>query len=116
MFEIYGSKGSLAFNLERMNELQLFQRDDPPYAQGFRTILATEGGQHDYIANWWPPGHIIGYEHEFHHAVVDFMDAIERGASLAPNFRDGLKEMEVIQAGLQSAATGRRVAVSEVTA
>jgi predicted dehydrogenase len=108
-FEIYGSNGSLIFNLERMNELQLFRRDDPAYAQGFRTILATEGGQHDYIANWWPPGHMIGYEHEFHHAVVDFMAAIENGTPIAPNFYDGLKEVEVLQAGLQSAATGQRV-------
>ena len=99
-FEIYGSKGSIVFNLERMNELQLFLRDDPAYAQGFRTILATEGGQHDYIANWWPPGHIIGYEHEFHHAVVDFMKAIETGERIAPNFYDGLKEIEVLQAGV----------------
>lgn len=110
-FEIYGSKGSIIFNLERMNELQLFLRDDPAYAQGFRTIIATEGGQHDYVAAWWPPGHIIGYEHEFHHAVVDFMKAIETGASIAPNFYDGLKEVEVLQAGIQSAQTGQRVAV-----
>lgn len=110
-FEIYGSKGSLVFNLERMNELQLFLRDDPANAQGFRTIIATEGGQHDYIANWWPPGHIIGYEHEFHHAVVDFMKAIETGEPIAPNFYDGLKEMEILEAGMQSAVTGQRVQV-----
>ncbi len=108
-FEIYGSEGSIVFNLERMNEIQLFQRNDPPEAQGFRTIIATEGGQHDYIANWWPPGHIIGYEHEFHHAVVDFMDAIENGTSIAPNFYDGLKEVEVLAAGTKSAETGARV-------
>lgn len=115
-FEIYGSKGSIVFNLERMNELQLFLRDDPAYAQGFRTIIATEGGQHEYIANWWPPGHIIGYEHEFHHAVVDFMKAIETGTSIAPNFYDGLKEVEVLQAGTQSAQTGQRVAIASLTA
>jgi predicted dehydrogenase len=108
-FEIYGSEGSIVFNLERMNEIQLFQRNDPPEAQGFRTIIATEGGQHDYIANWWPPGHIIGYEHEFHHAVVDFMAAIENGTSIAPNFYDGLKEVEVLAAGTLSAETGARV-------
>lgn len=113
-FEIYGSKGSIIFNLERMNELQLFLRDDPAYAQGFRTIIATEGGQHDYVAAWWPPGHIIGYEHEFHHAVVDFMKAIETGGSIAPNFYDGLKEVEVLQAGIQSAQTGQRVAVNSL--
>jgi predicted dehydrogenase len=113
-FEIYGSKGSIIFNLERMNELQLFLRNDPAYAQGFRTIIATEGGQHDYIAAWWPPGHIIGYEHEFHHAVVDFMKAIETGGSIAPNFYDGLKEVEVLQAGIQSAQSGQRVVVGSL--
>jgi predicted dehydrogenase len=108
-FEIYGSKGSILFNLERMNELQLYQRDDPAYAQGFRTILTTEGDEHDYVANWWPPGHMIGYEHEFHHAVVDFMDAIANNTIITPNFYDGLKEMEVLMAGLESAKTGQRV-------
>lgn len=108
-FEIYGSKGSIAFNLERMNELQLYLRDDPAYAQGFRTIMVTEGGEHEYIANWWPPGHIIGYEHEFHHAVKDFMDAIAAGESITPNFYDGLKEMEILSAGVRSAAEGVKV-------
>ncbi|MCL4805056.1 MAG: Gfo/Idh/MocA family oxidoreductase [Anaerolineae bacterium] len=108
-FEVYGSEGSIVFNLERMNELQLFSRNDPAYAQGFRTILVTEGGQHDYIANWWPPGHIIGYEHEFHHAVVDFMKAIENGGTIAPNFHDGLKEMEVLAAVAASSKDGRKV-------
>lgn len=110
-FEIYGSEGSIVFNLERMNELQVFSRNDPAYAQGFRTILVTEGGQHDFIANWWPPGHMIGYEHEFHHAVVDFLKAIETGGSIAPNFYDGLKEMEVLTAALESAQSGRKVTV-----
>jgi predicted dehydrogenase len=110
-FEIYGSKGSLIFNLERMNELKLFLRDDPAYAQGFRTILATEGGQHEYISAWWPPGHIIGYEHEFHHAVYDFMQAIANHSAIAPNFYDGLKEVEVLAAGLESVASGRKVSL-----
>lgn len=110
-FEIYGDKGSIVWNLERMNELQLFKRDDAAYAQGFRTILVTEGGEHDYIANWWPPGHMIGYEHEFHHAVVDFMSAIENGTDIAPNFYDGLKEMEVLDAAIRSAQTGQKVVV-----
>jgi len=111
-FEIYGSKGSIVFNLERMNELQLFQRDDPAFAQGFRTILATEAGQHDYIANWWPPGHMIGYEHEFHHGVVDFMAAIENGTKIEPNFYDGLREIEILSAGLDSSASGKKVNTS----
>jgi predicted dehydrogenase len=110
-FEIYGSKGSLIFNLERMNELQYFSTEDPEDAQGFRTIIATES-VHPYVAHWWPPGHVIGYEHEFHHAVVDFLNAIETGQPIAPNFYDGVREMEVLEAGLKSAETGRRVDLS----
>ena len=110
-FEIYGSKGSLIFNLERMNELQYFSVDDPQREAGFRTILATED-VHPYIANWWPPGHNIGYEHEFHHAVADFLTAVDQGTGINPNFYDGLKGMEVLEAGLLSAATGQRVQLS----
>lgn len=106
-FEIYGSEGALAFDLERMNELQFHSRNDPEHAQGFRTILATEPC-HPYIKHWWPPGHIIGYEHEFTHAVVDFVEAIAHGKPIEPNFHDGLKCIRVLEAGLKSAASGRR--------
>ena len=109
-FEIYGSNGGLAFDLERMNELQYHSRVEPDYVQGFRTILATEPS-HSYIRNWWPPGHIIGYEHSFVHAVVDFINAIDEDLSIEPNFFDGLKCTKVLEAGLQSAASGKRVPV-----
>jgi predicted dehydrogenase len=109
-FEIYGDQGSLIFDLERMNELQYFSATDPDYAQGFRTILATEP-VHPYVAHWWPPGHIIGYEHEFVHAVVDFIHATATGGSIAPNFADGLAEMKILEAGLRSAETGQLVEV-----
>lgn len=110
MFEIYGEKGALAFNLERMNELQYLDATDPNAERGFRTILATES-EHPYIANWWPPGHIIGYEHEFTHAVVDFVDAVVRKKDIAPNFTDGVKIIRVLEAGLESARTGKRVQI-----
>jgi predicted dehydrogenase len=109
-FEIYGSNGGVAFDLERMNELQYHSRFEPDYAQGFRTILVTDPS-HPYIGNWWPPGHIIGYEHSFVHAVVDFIHAIDKDLPIEPNFVDGLKCIKVLEAGLQSAASGKRVAV-----
>lgn len=109
-FEIYGEKGSLLFNLERMNELQYFSADDAELAQGFRTILVTEP-DHPYLAAWWPPGHIIGYEHEFTHAVVDFIHAVEGGEAIRPDFEDGMKAMEVLDAGLASAASGTTVEI-----
>jgi predicted dehydrogenase len=95
-----------------MNELQYFSREDPAHAQGFRTILATEGGQHEYVANWWPPGHMIGYEHEFVHAVVDFVKAASTKSKIEPSFYDGMKEMEVLEAGLRSAETGKTVDIA----
>jgi predicted dehydrogenase len=74
--------------------------------------MVTEG-VHPYLSAWWPPGHIIGYEHEFHHAVVDFMDAVENNKVIEPNFEDGLKEMQVIEAGKKSADTGQKVQIPE---
>ena len=109
-FEIYGSEGALVFDLERMNELQFHSRTDPEHAQGFRTIIATESC-HPYIKHWWPPGHVIGYEHEFTHAVVDFVDAVASGKPIEPNFHDGVKCIRVLEAGLKSAASGKRETV-----
>jgi len=110
-FEIYGSEGSCAFNFERMNELQVFSRNDPACTQGFKTILATESA-HSYMTAWWPPGHIIGYEHEFHHAVFDFLSAIATGGQIEPNFYDGMKAMQVLEGALESAETGKRVTLA----
>ena len=107
-FEIYGDRGSLAFNLERMNELEYLSQDDADSEQGFRNILVTEAS-HPYISAWWPPGHIIGYEHEFTHAVADFVRAVIDQQPIHPNFADGLKVMQVLDAGLRSAETGQRV-------
>lgn len=112
-FEIYGSRGSLAFNLERMNELQFLNLSDPADEQGFRTILVTNAS-HPYVGAWWPPGHIIGYEHAFTHAVVDFLHALSRGTPLTPNFRDGMRNMQVLDAGIVSSTSGRKVAISEI--
>jgi len=112
-FEIYGSKGSLVFNLERMNELQFLDLSDPVDEQGFRTMLVTNA-THPYVGAWWPPGHIIGYEHEFTHAMVDFLTAIEKGGKIEPNFYDGMRGMQVLEAAALSATSGRKVKVSEV--
>jgi predicted dehydrogenase len=112
-FEIYGSKGSLVFNLERMNELQFLDLSNPVDEQGFRTILVTNS-THPYISAWWPPGHIIGYEHEFSHAIVDFLGAIEKGTKISPNFYDGMRAMQVLEAAMKSATTGQKVTVADI--
>ena len=112
-FEIYGSEGRIVFDLERMNELQVFSRNDPEHVQGFRTVLTTEGA-HPYVSAWWPPGHVLGYEHAFHHAVVDFVRAVADGSEVRPNFEDGLRATLVLEAALTAAASGERVDVEAV--
>jgi predicted dehydrogenase len=100
--EINGSKGSLAFNFEDMNRLQYFNADDPAGRQGFRDILVTES-EHPYVGKWWPPGHIIGYEHTFVHTFADFVEAVVRGRSVHPTFEDGLANEKVLAAIEKSA-------------
>ena len=112
-FEIYGSKGSLTFDLERMNELEYCHFDDPEDIQGFRTIPVSMGS-HPYMANWWAPAHIIGYGNTFVHAVVDFLAAVDAGGTITPNLWDGYEIMSVLEAGLLSSKEGRMVKVEEV--
>ena len=104
-FEINGSKGSVAFDLERMNELEVYLQDDGATA-GFRRVLVTEPG-HPFVAAWWPPGHIIGYEHTFTHTVFDLLEGMADGTSPAPNFEDGLRNQQVLDA-IEKASTARK--------
>ena len=112
-FEIYGSKGALCFNLERMNELQYYDMTNDVDHQGYRPILVTEGS-HPYVGAWWPQGHIIGYEHTFVHAFRDFVEAVKTGGTMTPNFEDGEKIIKVLQAAQISDAEGRKVRVDEL--
>ena len=97
--EINGSKGSLYFDMEDMNRLQFYDNTQPPDRQGFRNILVTQPGEiHPYVGKWWPPGHIIGYEHTFVHAVSDFANACVDGTKIKPDFEDGLKNQKVLEA------------------
>jgi predicted dehydrogenase len=110
-FEINGSRGSLIFDLERMNELQLYVEEGPD--SGFRTIITTHR-EHPYAAAWWPAGHIIGYEHTFVHTVLDFMKAVAAQELPSPNFDDGVRAHRVLDA-IERAAASRaweRVAAS----
>lgn len=101
--ELSGSRGAIAFDLERMNELEFYDATAPAGEQGFTRIIATEP-EHPYMANWWPTGHAIGYEHAFSHEVVDFVTAIAAGADPEPSFADGLHIQRVLDAVERSAS------------
>ena len=109
-FEINGSRGSLAFDLERMNELELYLEADQQRVRGFRRILVTES-THPYVKAWWPPGHIIGYEHTFTHTVYDLLEAMARDKVPQPNFADGVRNQRVLGAIEKAAATRRWISV-----
>lgn len=96
-FEINGSKGSLRFEFERMNELQYYSEEDEQGTQGFRLIQVSEG-IHPYMGAWWPAGHVIGYEHTFVHEMYEFVEAIARDTKTSPDFYDGMKCSQVLEA------------------
>lgn len=108
--EINGSKGSLFFDFEDMNRLKYFNNADPAGQQGFRDILVTEGS-HPFAGAWWPPGHIIGYEHTFVHTVADFVKAVAKGKAEQPSFEDGYRNQVVLEAVEKSSKTKRWVKV-----
>jgi predicted dehydrogenase len=96
-FEINGSKGSVKFDFERMNELQVYFTGDETDVQGFRRVLATDPA-HAYMDAWWPAGHTIGYEHTFIHEVLELMTALGENRQPVPDFRDGVKCQQVLEA------------------
>ncbi len=100
-WEISGSEGSISFSFERMNELKYFNRNDPATTAGFRTIMVTEG-DHPYVAAWWPPGHVIGYEHTFIHEVYDFINGVTQETPIHPDFLDGARCVAVLEAATRS--------------
>jgi len=102
--EINGSKGSLAFNFEDMNRLEYYDGTQPDDRRGFRSILVTEKSQ-PYAGAWWPPGHIIGYEHTFVNTFADFIQAVVAGKSVHPTFEDGVQNQRILAAIAESAKT-----------
>ncbi|MFL5953167.1 MAG: Gfo/Idh/MocA family protein [Gaiellaceae bacterium] len=112
-WEINGTKGSLAFDMERMNELEVF-RADGDRARGFKRVLVTETN-HPFWEHWWPPGHIIGWGDTFVHELHHMLKAIAEDADVAPHgatFEDGYRASEICDAIVRSGASGAREAIS----
>jgi predicted dehydrogenase len=115
-FEINGSKGSVAFDMERLNELQVYLHDSAPgtRAQGFRRVLVTEA-DHPFWAHWWPPGHILGWGDTFTHELHHLLSAIRGEADVEPHgasLRDGYRAAEVSDGVVRAAESGARVELS----
>jgi hypothetical protein len=93
-----------------MNELEVYFDADPSSLRGFRRILVTES-EHPFVKAWWPPGHIIGYEHTFTHTIYDLLEAIADHRVPSPNFEDGLRNQKVMAAIEKAASTRKWVRV-----
>jgi predicted dehydrogenase len=112
VIEVNGEKGSIKFELERLNELQVFWvNEEPKETQGFHNVLVTEG-HHPWISNWWPHGHIIGWEHTFVHEINHLLDCIVNNKDVAPDgatLEDGYRACVVCDAVLKAAETRKMV-------
>ncbi|MGN0742961.1 MAG: Gfo/Idh/MocA family protein [Candidatus Fimadaptatus sp.] len=95
--EINGEKGSIRFEFERMNELWYFNAEDEPGLQGWRMIQVSEG-IHPYWSHWWPAGHVIGFPETFVHQLYEFTQSVAQDRPCSPNFYDGLKCCQVMDA------------------
>jgi predicted dehydrogenase len=115
-FEINGSKGSVKFDFERMNELQYYDATLPRAVQGWNTIMVTHGGDHPYVANWWPDAHTIGYEHGFTNEAYDILKVLagEEPTLPLPDFNDAYQTQRVLEAAMLSAEQHRPVKLDEV--
>ncbi|HWO96541.1 MAG TPA: Gfo/Idh/MocA family oxidoreductase [Bacillus sp. (in: firmicutes)] len=112
-FEINGEKGSIRWDLENMNNLEVYFVDDEPGLQGFRTINCTEP-HHPFAGAYWPDGHIIGYEHTFTNMMTELMKGIAGGYSPSPNFEDGLRNQIVLEAVEKSVQSNQWVKIQDI--
>lgn len=112
VIEINGEKGSIHWNLERMNELQVYwMEEEPKETLGFHNVMVTED-YHPWLSHWWPPGHIIGWEHTFVHEIAHLLDCIVNDKEIGPSgatFEDGYNACVVSDAILESAQSGKQV-------
>ncbi len=99
---VFGSDGAVRFDLESLNELWFYDGTLPEREQGFRRILVTEP-EHPFIENWWPAGHMVGWDSSFVNHIGQFLLAIEQGRDPSPRFADGLETQRVLDAIVRSA-------------
>lgn len=112
-FEINGEKGSVKFVFERMNEIQYFDSGVDAGLQGWSTIQVSEG-IHPYWSHWWPTGHIIGYDETFVHEIYEFIQSVANDRPCAPDFYDGMKVAQILEAVDRSIVNRAWVKVDDV--
>jgi predicted dehydrogenase len=110
-FEIHGSEGAIRFNLEDLNRLEVFNSSDEMEVQGAHNVLVT-GPEHPYVSHFWPPGHIVGWEHTFIATVADFMESLAKGELFHANFDDALQVQRLMDAVEKSSKTKAWISIA----
>ena len=115
-FEIHGEKGALRFNFEDMNYLDFYDNTEDPKTASWRHIMVTSGGNHPYVAAWWPDAHILGYEHGFVNQAADIMHVLARRKPVVPvpDFADAYETQRVLEAALLSTRERTPVKIADV--
>ena len=115
--EVSGTQGSLHFNLERLNELEVYLlKPEEPSVLGFRDVMVTEGG-HPSLKHWWPRGHVLGWEALFAEELLHFLTCVKEGRQAGPEgatFEDGYKAALVAEALRRASREGRRIDISDL--
>ena len=114
--EINGAKGAIRFDFERMNELQWWDNTLDSSLRGWSRIMCTNAGDHPYVDAYWPPAHLIGYEHGFVSQAADIIRMLAGRKPVAPmpDFEDAFQTQRVLHAAILSARERRAVKMREV--
>ena len=104
VIEINGSEGSIRFDLERLNELEVHTDD----RRGFETVMVTDPDD-PYVDRWWPPGHVLGWEHTLVHENYEFLSAVADGEAFSPSFEEAYAVQRVLDAVERAADRGKWV-------
>lgn len=111
-FEIHGTEGTILFNYENRDQLQVAFKGDPADRRGFRTVFT--GPNTPYGDALWPiPALGIGYGETKIIEAYEFMKAVAEGGSVRPDFADGYQTALVDEAILESGRTGAWTTVPE---
>ena len=111
VLEVHGSEGAIRFNLEDLNRLKVFSSSDSAEMQGSHNVLVTSP-EHPYVSHYWPPGHIVGWEHTFISTLADFIACLEKGEPFHANFDDALEVQRLMDAVEKSAHSKRWISVT----
>lgn len=100
-FEVSGERGAIKFSWRHANELLVQFTDDPENLNGFRTVII--GPMHPEAESFGPvPGLGMGYTDAFYIAIREIVASISRTQAAIPNFIDGLRACEVVDAAVRS--------------